>query len=455
MASKVSPTLGLPEGELQPVACFARVKPSDGNEGGVAAAKRLTSWDENAGTVSMSVEGSAEAKIFDHLAATLPPDVAQAHVYEVVAAPLVRRWLDGFDVDLISYGQTGSGKTFTMFGPPQSMAIAAAALGADGGSGGKGIVQEEHGFIIRSGMAALEELERLSAFGRNAVLFGSMVELSILTFQDQTACDLINGRKPYFVDADHHLQGAAQVPLRNALDVVRMAAAVETRLVRGTKMNDTSSRSHCVAIFTLMVVDPNEGGGGGQLRTSRLQFFDLMGSERFKGGNAAHDASKSSKGQGASGWEGIYANLSLSTLMAAVESSAKNRLKKKGGGGKSKPGNEMINFLLTSLLMGSLTGSALTGMVTCVSQAPRNGAETFLSLKYSAGMAKLMNQPQPQPAVGLALELNRAKKRLDASAAIMRRGVQGKYQARREAEVAQAAHDVSAIEALAGGGSGP
>jgi hypothetical protein len=46
----------------------------------------------------------------------------------------------------------------------------------------------------------------------------------------------------------------------------------------GTKMNDTSSRSHCVTVFTLSTVD-NEG----LLRQSRLQCFDLMGSERFKG----------------------------------------------------------------------------------------------------------------------------------------------------------------------------
>jgi hypothetical protein len=53
--------------------------------------------------------------------------------------------------------------------------------------------------------------------------------------------------------------------------VVRMAAAVETRLVRGTKMNDTSSRSHCCALYTLTVLE------GDDVRTSRLQFFDLMG----------------------------------------------------------------------------------------------------------------------------------------------------------------------------------
>jgi hypothetical protein len=47
-------------------------------------------------------------------------------------------------------------------------------------------------------------------------------------------------------------------------------------------------------------------------------------SERFKGANAAHDTGASSKAS-AGGFEGIYANLSLSSLMAAVEDASKQR----------------------------------------------------------------------------------------------------------------------------------
>ena len=81
-----------------------------------------------------------------------------------------------------------------------------------------------------------------------------------------------------FVDDEHHLQGAEQLELQCAADVVQLAAAVETRLTRGTRMNDTSSRSHCVAVLKLTVLE-----AGGTVRESRLQFFDLMGSERFAG----------------------------------------------------------------------------------------------------------------------------------------------------------------------------
>ena len=98
---------------LTPIASFARIKPLEAETRPPGEAqKRVTAWDEAAGTVTMAGVKSAtgNTKTFDHLAATIPPEASQAHVYDVVAAPLVRRWLEGHDVDLLSYGQTGAGK---------------------------------------------------------------------------------------------------------------------------------------------------------------------------------------------------------------------------------------------------------------------------------------------------------------------------------------------------------
>ena len=169
---------------------------------------------------------------------------------------------EGYDIDCISYGQTGSGKTFTMFGPPFSMENATKALGPSGGDGvsSDGIILPEHGIILRSGLEILQAVAAINASGtRKATLHGSMVEMSIMTLTNQSVVDLINNRKVCFVDKSHHLQGAAMVPLRTAGDVVRMAGAVETRLVRGTKMNDTSSRSRIVVLclhYLLQTVIP-------------------------------------------------------------------------------------------------------------------------------------------------------------------------------------------------------
>ncbi|XRB14822.1 kinesin motor domain-containing protein [Pseudoscourfieldia marina] len=452
--------------QLQPILSFARIKPDSTGAAassraveesasltslakattttGTGTGKCIASFDES-GSVALSGTLNAKAssrnksdvQVFNHYAGCLPPDAEQSHVYDVIANELVAKFVEGYDVDLLCYGQTGAGKTFTMFGPPQSMAQAAASVGTGSGDAGA-ILKDEHGFILRAGFQVLAEVDKLNASGAKASLHGSMVELSIMTLVDQTVSDLLNKKKACYVDNEHHLQGAKLVPLKTPSDVVHLAAAVETRCVRGTKMNDTSSRSHCVTVFLLSVVEAD-----GSFRQSRLQFFDMMGSERFKGGNAAHDEKQSTKST-MSGFEGIYANLSLSALSSAVEAAAEMRRSKK----KRSIDSAMIGFLLTKLLTGSLTGSSLTGMVTCLSQSPRNGDETYLSLKYSAGVSKLLNKPAPQPHRKASDVLSQARKQLLASTALVAKGVQGKYQARREAEVSRWMQEVTLLGEL-------
>ena len=99
--------------------------------------------------------------------------------------------------------------------------------------------------------------------------------------QDQNCRDLLKDYAVCFVDDDYHLQGAEQKELKCAADVVQLAAAVETRLTRGTKMNDTSSRSHCVACLTLTVLE-GLGHNAGQVPYGDPAFFEWLFSHRRK-----------------------------------------------------------------------------------------------------------------------------------------------------------------------------
>jgi len=108
-------------------------------------------------------------------------------------------------------------------------------------------------------------------------------------------------------------------------------------------------------------------------------------------------------------------------------------------------------FILTKLMCGSLIGGGLTGMITCLSPSARNGDESYMSLKYSKGMADLTNKPKPQPAVPLAKMAADARRGYEKSAAIVARGVVGKYQAKREAEVNQWRFEVEMLKGFGGG----
>ena len=63
-------------------------------------------------------------------------------------------------------------------------------------------------------------------------------------------------------------------------------------------------------------------------------------------------------------------------------------------------------------------------------------------------MAKLLNKPQPQRAVPIDQLLARARKRHAESAEVVARGVAGKYQAQRQAQVAAYAHQIQVFEEL-------
>lgn len=411
---------------------FARIKPASADKaGGVAAAQSISGWDEASGSVSFSGKSGARnmARTFDHFDYTLAPADSQAKSFEIVCEPLVNQWLDGYDVDLICYGQTGSGKTYTQFGPPNSMQETKAALGKSGGIGTispEGILRDDtHGFILRTGFRGLAAVDAVSrrSDGSRAVLHGSMVEMSILSGNAQNANDLLNKKKKCFVDKEHHLEGAVHLPLVDARTLVEMAAAVETRLTRGTKMNNSSSRSHCITVFTLHHRD-NQG----RVRTSRFNFFDFMGSERFSGPNAAHGGGSARSTM--AGAEGIMANYSLLGLGEAVRGASNVRRKKTGY-------KRFLAFgFLNMLLSGSLVGHAVTAMVTCLSPSPRNGAESILSCKYSKDMGRLQNDPKPQPNVDFDELVAKVQKEHAKSVKIVEKGVVGKYMAKRMAEVA-------------------
>ena len=110
----------------------------------------------------------------------------------------------------------------------------------------------------------------------------------------------------------------------------------------------------------------------------------------------------------------------------------------------------MAAFLLTELMMNSFAGDSTTAVVTCVSQSRRNGDETYLTLKYGGKMATVLNTPSPQPFVPMQKVLSNARTQYASSSAVMAKGVNGKYQAKRQAEVSHWASSVSALELLAG-----
>ena len=89
-------------------------------------------------------------------------------------------------------------------------------------------------------------------------------------------------------------------------------------------------------------------------------------------------------------------------------------------------------------------------MITCVSQHGRNGDETYLTMKYGASMAKLVNYGKQQPNRPIEPILKHAKKEYAKISKIVQRGVNGKYQALREAQLVQWKNVLDLLNLLVG-----
>jgi hypothetical protein len=175
-----------------------------------------------------------------------------------------------------------------------------------------------------------------------------------------------------------------------------------------------------------------------------------------------------------SGLEGIWANISLSQLNLCVqrvkEQNAKRAKKAARAGGaaaaadktaaaaagkkkkKSKASTGHVPFrftYLTRFLSGSLVGRAVTSMLLTLSQAPRNGDESFQSLQYGESMSGLETAPSPQPSATFAALAARTAKECETNLEQLERTNVEKYVVIRRAEVRRAGELLDALRAIA------
>ena len=103
------------------------------------------------------------------------------------------------------------------------------------------------------------------------------------------------------------------------------------------------------------------------------------------------------------------------------------------------------------LLAGSLVGNAVTAMITCLSPSKRNGSESLHSCKFSKDVARMRNNPQRQPSVPHATLVKEIQRERDNIMKIVERGVVGKYQKKREAQIQGFENTLKILEKLGEG----
>ncbi|KAJ2809246.1 hypothetical protein H4R20_000241 [Coemansia guatemalensis] len=300
-------------------------------------------------------------------------DATQRGVYEASVAPLLARFVEGYNVTVLAYGQTSSGKTHTM--------------GTDGG---------EAGIVPR----ALQWLFAWAqAGGHGAGLRrGVDIRISFIEVYNEDLIDLVaqaqghGVRPPIFVreDAKGNIlwTGVKEVAVASAEAAMALLAdGSRERQTWGTRMNATSSRSHAIYSVSLTQTRGRGTGGSGDQGgeadnaaetvriVSKLHFVDLAGSERLKKTMAVGERQR----------EGISINsglLALGNVISALGDANRGPL-------AHVPYRESK---LTYMLRDSLGGSAQTLLIACVSAAEANAAESINTLKYAARARNIKNR---------------------------------------------------------------
>ncbi|KAI7824170.1 P-loop containing nucleoside triphosphate hydrolase protein, partial [Kickxella alabastrina] len=293
---------------------------------------------------------------FDHV---FGAEIGQEAVYDAAIAPLLARFVEGYNVTVLAYGQTSSGKTFTM------------------GTDSEPEDDESTGIVPR----ALRWLFLWVQSQTDINVSVSFIEVYNEELIDLVALTQYRGvRPPIFVREDSkgiiQWVGVKELRVTDAREALALlVAGSRERQTGGTRMNGKSSRSHAIYSVSLTQTRSRTGTGPVQI-VSKLHFVDLAGSERLKKTLAEGDRKR----------EGISINsglLALGNVISALGDTA-----------RSTSGPAHVPYRdskLTHMLRDSLGGSAQTLLIACVSAAEANAAETINTLRYATRARNIKN----------------------------------------------------------------
>ena len=317
-----------------------------------------------------------------HLDMIFNDTTSQEMMFQHVGEPIIRDVLHGYNGTIFAYGQTGSGKTHSLFGDMSELD------------------SEQRGIIPRSCQSIFEHFQ--SAEDIEEVT----IKCSFLEIYKEHLQDLLmpDNKEPLKIrenrDKTIYVQGIHEEYVGSFDDVFELLQiGFRNRVVASTLMNQQSSRSHCV--LTLRIKQTLKGG---TVKTSKVNFADLAGSEKVKKTGATGDLLEQAKA----------INQSLSALGNVISA-----LTTKGH--KHIPYRDSI---LTFLLQDALGGNTKTSLVVTCSSETYNYDETVSTLRFATRAKQMTNKVKVNKVMSVAeLQIMIAvlKKKLGKANAIISR----------------------------------
>jgi len=308
-----------------------------------------------------SINNSSSSNVRHHtstLDAVLDPHCTQKQVFYRCGVPMIGACLDGYNATIFAYGQSGSGKTYTMMGPESDIKHT-----------------DDFGLIPRCIIYLFQKLdESLSQNGGK--LQDYMVNMESLQIYKSQVLDLLNPNskkklviKTNFSTDTVFVQNLKSVQIQTVQEAFKLLTKTQqNRVVKGHSLNEVSSRSHM--LISMKVVQRSLDG---TLKTSKLNFGDLAGSEDLTKALGRNPNAERRK-------EAIAINRSLSALTTAVSYLSRG----------SKP--SFRDSPLTHILKDSLGGNSKTIMLVAASPHIYNRGETIRTLRFASTAKKVKNK---------------------------------------------------------------
>ncbi|TMX00233.1 hypothetical protein EJD97_001150 [Solanum chilense] len=271
----------------------------------------------------------------------------QADIYEFLALPIVQGALDAINGTIITYGQTGAGKTYSMEGPSI----------VDCERKKKGLLQR----VVDGLFEAITNSEKPSKY---------TIKLSMVEIYMEKVRDLFDLSKDniQIKESKVHgivLNGATEVAISNSAEALQsLSSGIANRAVGETQMNMSSSRSHCLYIFT---VHQDLTKDKSRTKFGKLILVDLAGSEKVEKTGAEGKILEEAK----------TINQSLTALGKVINAMT-----------SSTPGKPTHipyrDSKLTRILQDALGGCSQTALLCCCSPSPSNSSESLSTLRFGA-----------------------------------------------------------------------
>eukprot|EP01083_Nonionella_stella_P109440 319136_1 len=350
-----------------------RLEPSPFSSGGSRASIDFNTLHSSNSSRSIHKRDTSRhfTSTLDHV---LPQECTQRQVFYLCGLPMITACLDGYNATIFAYGQSGSGKTYTMMGPETDVQSA-----------------DDFGLVPRCIIYLFQKLdENLSQNGGK--LQDYIVNMELLQIYKSQLLDLVNPEnkkklviKTNFTTDCVFVQNLKSVQVQTVEEAFKLLTlAQENRIVAGHSLNEVSSRSHMLIMMTVI-----QRSVDGTLKTSKLNFGDLAGSEdltKALGRNPDRERRK----------EAIAINQSLSALTTAVSYLSRGQ----------KPG--FRDSPLTHILKDSLGGNSKSCMLVTVSPHVYNRAETIRTLRFASTAKKVKNKAK----INEAMSMMTCKKRI-------------------------------------------